>query len=82
MDKEILKNRQYKNIYICQLEGCYEPILKKTDKKRNKYCCDEHAQQAKKLYRKMWVKENKEKISRYNKRYFKKLKNRIWKSKS
>jgi hypothetical protein len=69
-----LKNRKYKSIYTCQLDGCNNPILKKTKKKRNKYCCDEHAKLAQKQYRKIWVKENKDKIRLINKRYFKKNK--------
>lgn len=74
MNKKQLLNRNYKEISICQLDGCSNPILKKTRNKRNKYCCDEHAQEARKMYRKLWCSMNKNVVKEYNRKYQAKLK--------
>jgi len=52
---------------VCQLDGCNEPLLRKTSLKRNKYCCDEHAALARKEYQILWRKNNKEKVKEWNK---------------
>ena len=69
MNKETLLNRNYKDISICQLDGCNNPILKKTKNKRNKYCCDEHAILARKEYKKLWLSMNKDKVKEWNRKY-------------
>lgn len=74
MKRAELFNKNYKEILFCQLTGCNTPILKKTRNKRNKYCCDQHAEKAKKQYRRLWVRLNKDKISKHNKTYQLKLK--------
>jgi len=62
---------------VCQLDGCNETLLRNTKLKRNKYCCDKHAALARKEYRALWRKNNKEKTKEWNRIYHKKYKSNI-----
>jgi len=74
---EKLKERNYKTYTVCQLPGCSKPLKRKFHQKIRKYCCTEHAQEAKKIYLKEWKLRNKENVSIWNKRYAKNRKKRI-----
>jgi len=60
-----LFTRKYKKLTVCQLPGCKNKL---TD--RNKYCCTEHAEEAKKLYKKIWSRNNKDKVKKHNHNYW------------
>ena len=64
---EKLSSRKYKTFDICQLDGCEKKLIG-----RNKYCCDKHAEEAKKIYRREWEKRNPDRKKQWNKNYYNK----------
>jgi len=72
-----LQERNYTKYSVCQLEGCDKPLVRKFHQKIRKYCCEEHALEAQRAYRKEWNKRNKDNIKVWNRRYFANRKKRI-----
>ncbi len=69
-DYKKLKATNYRKYTTCQLPGCNKPLKKKFGQKVIKYCCPEHALEAKKLYLAEWKRRHKENVKVWNHRYW------------
>lgn len=72
-----LRARNYREYTVCQLPGCSNELKKLSGKNVKKYCCQEHAKKAQRLYINEWRMRNRDRVKKWNKRYVINRKKRI-----
>jgi hypothetical protein len=64
-----LSSRKYKEYTVCQFPGCSKPLKRLFHQKIRKYCSEEHAKEAQRLYIAEWKRKNKDRVKMWNHRY-------------